>query len=151
MRRWENLFCFASVRMSSVCPFKTLVCEVLQIRNKCSTPPSSRSGIRLSGERKSVFLGCGWKGRQEELIMLGEQSERSASLTGRCVLIKVRVSRHAEADNEPHTEATARPRCFSLLPLSSPRKGGVLLLCRTPPHSRNTARLFSRCCDALGV
>lgn len=40
-------------------------------------------------------------------MLLGEQSDRSASLTGRRVLIKVRVSRHAEADNEPHAEATA--------------------------------------------
>lgn len=49
--------------------------------------------------------------------MLGEQSDRSASLTGRHVLIKVRVSRHAEADNEPHAEAAARRRYFST-PLS---------------------------------
>lgn len=40
-------------------------------------------------------------------MLLGEQSDHSASLTGRRVLIKVRVSRHAEADNEPHAEATA--------------------------------------------
>lgn len=88
--------------VSGVCPFKIHPCEVLQIRNRCSTPPSPRPGLRLSGEREPVFLGYGWKSRREELIMLGEQSDRSASLTGRRVLIKVRVSRHAEADNEPH-------------------------------------------------
>lgn len=109
-----------------MCPFKSLACEVLQIRNRCSTPPSSRPGIRLSGERECVFLGCGWKERQEELIMLaagGGQSDRSASLTGRRVLIKVRVSRHAETDNEPHAEAAARrPPPPQLLLPSSLRK-----------------------------
>lgn len=55
-RRCGNLFGRASVRASGACPFKILACEVLQIRNRCSTPPSPRPGIRLSGGRKSVFL-----------------------------------------------------------------------------------------------
>lgn len=150
-RRRENLFCFVSVCVSGACPFKNLASEVLQIRNRCSTPPSSRPGIRLSGERECVFLGCGWKARQEELIKLGEQSDRSSSLTGRRVLIKVRVSRHAKADNEPHTEATACRCCFSLSPPCNLRRGDVYLLCRRPADSWNTARLLSCCCDALGV
>lgn len=65
-------------------------------------------------------------------MLLGEQSDRSASLTGRRVLIKVRVSRHAEADNEPHAEATAatsappptlsksaEKRCVSVVPVTT--------------------------------
>lgn len=45
--------------MSGARPFKIPASEVLQIRNRCSTPPSPHPGIRLSGGRQSVFLGCG--------------------------------------------------------------------------------------------
>lgn len=69
-RRCEILFSFF-LCVSGVCPFKIHPCEVLQIRNRCSTPPSPRPGLRLSGERESVFLGCGWKARREELIVVG--------------------------------------------------------------------------------
>lgn len=83
-KMWES-FLLCECAGVGLVPFQhPCVCEVLQIRNRCSTPPSPCPGIRLSGGRESVFPGCGCEARQEELIMLGEPSDRNASHRETC-------------------------------------------------------------------
>lgn len=109
--------------LSGVCPFKIEPCEVLQIRNRCSVP-SPRSGIRLSSE--SLFSSEAARSQVGKLIILGEKSDRSIFLTGRCVLIRVRASRLTEANNEPHAEAATAST-------SRPQRTNTYLLCHRPP------------------